>query len=75
MSLSSSAPAIEVLGAPVFRGISAQSLHRVREPAFGLVLWHRPMSLSLHKSAHALLALPPFSNVAAGAPDAAVRQV
>ena len=59
----------------VFRGISAQSLHRARDPAVGLVLWHRPMSPALHKSAQALLTLPPFSEVAEGSPESAARRV
>jgi Protein of unknown function (DUF1826) len=60
---------------PVFRGISAQSLHRVHDPAIGLVLWHRPASLALHKSAQAQLKLPPFAEAAEGSPGSVARRV
>ncbi len=61
--------------APVFRAFSAQSLHRVHDPAIGLVLWHRPMRAPLAASTRALLAHPPFCEIAEGSPDMAVRQM
>ncbi len=61
--------------APVFHAFSAQSLHRVHDPAIGLVLWHRPMRAPLSISVRALLALPPFSEITEGSPDIAVRQM